>query len=227
MSPRPGTDSLSLSRSSAGKAGPPDFSAEKALSRRGARLIAGVDEAGRGPLAGPVVAAAVVLDARRLPQGIDDSKKLTKERREEVFEQIIATSQVAWACQGAQAVDRINILQATLQAMTLAFRGLPVPADAVLIDGRDVPAALSGPELQAQALIGGDGLSLSIAAASIVAKVVRDRLMARACENFPGYGFSAHAGYGTPAHLDALRRLGPCPLHRRSFAPVREALAAG
>ena len=223
MSPGSGTDSLSPSR----RPKQPGFNAEEELLSAGAKFVAGVDEAGRGPLAGPVVAAAVMLDVRRLPQGINDSKKLTKERREDIFEQIIANGHVAWACQGAQAVDRLNIRQATLTAMTLAVCGLPVAADAILIDGRDVPTGLAGPKHQARAIIGGDGISLSIAAASIVAKVVRDRLMARACETFPGYGFSAHSGYGTAQHLDALRTLGPCPLHRRSFAPVRETLAAG
>ena len=227
MSPRPGTDSLSSFPGSgktrpAQRDGRPDFREEELLLERGAALVAGVDEAGRGPLAGPVVAAAVILDAKCIPDGIDDSKKLTKLRREALFAEILASAQVAWAIQGARTIDRVNIREATLFAMTQAVRGLPRTADAVLIDGRDVPKPLAGPGV---ALIGGDGISLSIAAASVVAKVVRDRLMARACESFPGYGFSSHAGYGTAAHLDALKKLGPCPLHRHSFAPVREVLA--
>ncbi len=228
MSPRPGTDSLSPS--SPGKTRPsrkgagPDFSEEASLYRSGVGSVAGVDEAGRGPLAGPVVAAAVILDPDRIPDGINDSKKLTHKRREAVFLDILASARVAWAMQGAASIDRVNIRQATLAAMTQAVAGLPHTADMVLVDGRDVPEPLAG---RGRALIGGDGLSLSIAAASIVAKIVRDRLMARACTVFPGYGFSAHAGYGTAAHLDALQRLGPCPLHRQSFAPIRSLLPTG
>jgi ribonuclease HII len=181
-----------------------------------------VDEAGRGPLAGPVVAAAVVLDPGHLPAGLDDSKKLPRARREELFGAILAVAGVAWASVSAERVDTLNIRGATLAAMTLAVNGLAGRPDAVLIDGRDVPPDLAS---VGRAMIGGDGTSLSIAAASIVAKVIRDRLMRRACGEFSGYGFSAHMGYGTPEHLAALRRLGPCPLHRRSFAPVREALS--
>ena len=200
-----------------------DFSEEQRLYEDGAAFIAGVDEAGRGPLAGPVVAAAVILERGRIPDGINDSKKLSKQRREKVFAEIMTHAHVAWAAQGATAIDRVNIRQATLAAMTAAVHGLSLPVDAVLVDGRDVPAPLGN---AGKALVGGDGISLSIAAASIVAKVVRDRLMTRACAAFPYYGFSKHAGYGTAEHLDALRRLGPCPLHRRSFAPVRELLAS-
>jgi ribonuclease HII len=217
MSSRPGTDSPFLFETPAG----PDFSLETRLCQRGCRFIAGVDEAGRGPLAGPVVAAAVVLDADRIPGGVDDSKKLTRQQREELFGDIMAASVTSWASLPAAAIDRINIRAATLEAMTRAVRGLAVSADAILIDGRDVPAALAA---SGQAIVGGDGTSLSIAAASIVAKVVRDRLMAQACRDFPGYGFSDHVGYGTAAHRAALARLGPCPLHRRSFAPVRSLL---
>ncbi|MCG6857020.1 MAG: ribonuclease HII [Salaquimonas sp.] len=224
MSPRLGTDSLSSPpKASSQKEGKPGFAEERRFYRRGATLVAGVDEAGRGPLAGPVVAAAVILDRKRIPDGIDDSKKLTRQRREEIFAEIVAKAQIAWAAQGAAAIDRVNIRQATLFAMTSAVRSLTQQADMVLIDGRDVPEGIGE---QGRALIGGDGISLSIAAASIIAKVVRDRLMARACASFPGYGFSSHAGYGTAEHLDALKRLGPCPLHRRSFGPVRELLAA-
>ncbi|GIL02260.1 MAG: ribonuclease HII [Alphaproteobacteria bacterium] len=214
MSPQPGADSLLLFDTPPG----PDFSVETRLHRRGLRRVAGVDEAGRGPLAGPVVAAAVILDPIRIPDGLDDSKKLTRLRRQRCFEAIMASAAVAWASMPAAAIDRINIRQATLAAMARAVAGLAEPADAVLIDGRDVPRELAG---AGRAMVGGDAASLSIAAASIVAKVVRDRLMAQACQDFPGYGFSDHAGYATPAHIAALHRLGPCPLHRLSFAPVR------
>jgi len=214
MRPQPGTDSLFLS------GGAPTFDVEARQRRRGLRHIAGVDEAGRGPLAGPVVAAAVVLDPKRIPQGLDDSKKLAKPVREALFLEIVATADIAWASVPAAEIDRLNIRGATLAAMTAAVAGLACEADAALIDGRDVPAGLVR---IGTAIVGGDATSLSIAAASIVAKVVRDRLMAQACLSFPAYGFSAHAGYGTPQHLRALGTHGPCPLHRMSFAPVREA----
>ena len=214
MSPRPGTDSPSLFKTPPG----PDFTLEKRLYRRGCRFVAGVDEAGRGPLAGPVVVAAVILDRKRIPDGIDDSKKLTRQKREQCFAWIVESAAVAWASVPVTVIDRINIREASLAAMVKAVAGLADRPEAILIDGRDVPLPLAD---TGRAIVGGDGASLSIAAASIVAKVVRDRLMERACQDFPGYGFSSHAGYGTPQHLEALTRLGPCALHRRSFAPVR------
>lgn len=203
-------------------AGAPDHAFEDWLVRSGKPLVAGIDEAGRGPLAGPVVAAAVILDPSAIPAGLNDSKLLGKARRERLFEEIIASCDVAWCSVCALRIDRINILAATLEAMTAAFRALPRRADACLIDGRDVPPPLHG---LGHAVIKGDSRSLSIAAASIVAKVARDRMMEQADADFPGYGFARHAGYGTRAHREALEALGPCVLHRRSYAPVREVLS--
>jgi ribonuclease HII len=199
---------------------PCSFERECALREQGIFLVAGVDEAGRGPLAGPVVAAAVIFREHAAPKGLDDSKKLTPPRREALYAELTAASHVAWAVsvQDAETVDRLNILRATHLAMREAVRALSPAAEHALIDGlpvRDFPIAQS-------ALVGGDALSFSIAAASVVAKVTRDRLMAEADRQFPEYGFAAHKGYGTAAHLDALRRHGPSPLHRRSFAPVAQ-----
>lgn len=194
-----------------------DFKTERKLLRSGFRRVAGVDEAGRGPLAGPVVAAAVILDPKRIPQGIADSKQLGHETREELFTAICASSEVSFAFGCVATVDRINIREATLTAMRRAVCGLATPADVVLIDGRDIPKGLK-PE--ARAIIGGDGACLSIAAASIVAKVIRDRLMTRCDAIYAGYGLASHKGYSTKAHQTALVTLGPSRLHRRSFAPV-------
>lgn len=185
---------------------------------RGARLVAGIDEAGRGPLAGPVVAAAVILDRANLPDGLNDSKKLTVEDRERLFPEILRWASVSVASASAAEIDRMNIRQATLAAMWRAFRGLGLEPCHALIDGRDVPTPLL---LRASAIVGGDARSLSIAAASIVAKVTRDRMMTRLCARFPAYGFSRHMGYATPVHLEALLRFGPCPYHRMSFRPIR------
>lgn len=206
------------SRAAAG----PDYAFEDRLVHGGRRLVAGIDEAGRGPLAGPVVAAAVILDPAAIPDGLNDSKLLGKARREQLFEDISASAEIAWCSVCACRIDRINILRATLEAMAGAFHALPRHADACLIDGRDVPPPLHG---MGHAVIKGDSRSLSIAAASIVAKVIRDRIMERADARFPGYGFARHAGYGTKAHHEALEALGPCVLHRTSYAPVREILS--
>ena len=195
---------------------------EAALLRRGAKFVAGIDEAGRGPIAGPVVAAAVILNRDCIPQGINDSKVLDSEFREELFLQIAATSCIAWCAIRAQEIDRMNIRQATLAAMTGAASCLAQKPDRVLIDGRDVPEALSS---RSDAIVRGDAISVSIAAASIVAKVIRDRIMRRADLAFPGYGFASHMGYCTALHRERLRALGPCSLHRKSFAPVGELLA--
>ena len=195
----------------------PDFAAERALHGQGYARIAGVDEAGRGPLAGPVVAAAVVLDPTAVPDGIADSKLLSAPVRERLFEAICACSHVAVACASAETVDRINIRAATLLAMRRALCALPLPPDAVLVDGCDLPDGIA---CRCEAIVGGDGRCLSIAAASIVAKVARDRMMARADALFSGYGLKGHKGYGTAEHRSALARLGPSPFHRRSFAPV-------
>ena len=194
----------------------PDLKAERALWAGGARFVAGVDEVGRGPLAGPVCVAAVIFAADAKPiKGIDDSKKLDRAARENLAPLIIDRAlAVAVVFAPPEEIDRVNIRQATLNAMARALGALALRPDYALIDGRDVPPGLAHP---ARALIGGDGLSLSIAAASIVAKVARDRLMTRLDAHFPGYGFAAHAGYGTLAHRKALTALGPCPAHRQSF----------
>ena len=196
----------------------PDYSFETQLMSVGTAPVAGVDEAGRGPLAGPVVVAACILDPSHIPSGLNDSKKLTAAKREALYEQILATSHVAIVSVSAQTIDAINIRAATLQGMAQAVRGLAVQPAYALIDGRDVPPGLPCP---GESLIKGDARSVSIAAASILAKVTRDRLMVRAAEFWPGYGFERHMGYGTEAHLDAIKRLGPCPIHRLSFAPLK------
>jgi len=195
-----------------------DFSRERALYTGGFAPVAGADEVGRGPLAGPVVAAAVVLDPARVPQGLDDSKKLPRARREALYAEICATAEVAVALAPPVRIDRDNIRQATLWALANAVRGLPRCPAFLLVDGNDPPQVACAVE----AVVGGDGLIASIAAASIVAKVVRDRLMAGVGAAFPAYGFERHMGYGTPEHGAALRAHGPCLHHRRSFAPVRE-----
>ena len=194
-----------------------DFTREQALLSSGFKWIAGVDEVGRGPLAGPVVAAAVILDPDHLPSGLNDSKTLSAARRDALYLEIMRHAHVAVASVPASVIDRINIRQATLLAMTRAVNALAVQPDHVLVDGRDVPVLPCAGE----ALIGGDGKSLSIAAASIIAKVTRDRLMERLSEHDPRYGFAAHAGYGTAMHLAALVQYGPGPDHRLSFAPLK------
>jgi len=186
----------------------------------GARLIAGIDEAGRGPLAGPVVAAAVILQAGRIPLGIDDSKALEASERERLFEAILAAARVGIGLACAAEIDRVNIRQATFLAMTRALGALGCRPCIALVDGNDRPPLCC----PVQMVVGGDAQVLSIAAASIVAKVARDRLMVRIGARYPGFGFAQHKGYATPAHRQALAALGPCPEHRRSFAPVREAL---
>src|ERR1700726_1906197 len=195
---------------------PPSFRRERALIRRGIWPVAGCDEAGRGPLAGPVVAAAVVLDPKRIPKGIDDSKRLTPEQREELFEKICATSSFAVAFASPARIDRDNILRASLWALSRAVQALPEMPKHVFVDGRD---RLDTP-CDCDAVIGGDGLVISIAAASIIAKVTRDRLMCALAQDCPGYGFESHKGYAVPEHLEALHRLGPTVHHRRLFAPV-------
>lgn len=188
-----------------------------------AQVVCGVDEAGRGPLAGPVVVAAVVLPRDRRIEGIADSKQLDPAVREAVFEEIVRAASVATVVVGPGMIDTLNIRGATLWGMARAVAALPETPTVALVDGRDVPPGLA---VKARALVGGDARSSAIAAASIVAKVTRDRLMARLAAVFPGYGFERHKGYPTPEHRAALEALGPCPQHRRSFAPVREALAA-
>lgn len=183
--------------------------------------MAGVDEAGRGPLAGPVVAAAVVLDPAHPIDGLDDSKRLAAPRREALYGEISQRAQaIAVAAVEPDEIDALNILGATLAAMQRAVAGLAPGPTRVLVDGDRCPELA----VPARAVIGGDALEPAIAAASIVAKVERDRLMVALDARFPGYGFAAHKGYTTPMHLEALLRLGPCAVHRRSFAPVRLAL---
>ena len=194
----------------------------------GARRIAGVDEAGRGPLAGPVVVAAVVLGPGRTPvNGLADSKQLCANRREALYARIIDKA-VAWHVVRVEVeeIDRINIYQATILGMRLAVEGVRHAAELARIDGNALPRGLPCP---AEAWIGGDARDRAIMAASILAKVTRDRAMVALHQQFPQYGFAEHKGYSTPAHLAALATHGPCPHHRRSFAPVRAALgeAAG
>ena len=189
--------------------------------KAGARLICGVDEVGRGPLAGPVGVAAVILDPRRIPPGLDDSKALTATKREALNTLILESAlAVALAFAPASEIDAYNIRGATLRAMARAVAALSLHPDLALIDGRDSPPGLVW---SAEAVIGGDSKSVSIAAASIVAKVTRDRLMARLDAHYPAYGFARHAGYPTAAHRIALTECGPCVLHRRSFTvkPLR------
>lgn len=194
-----------------------DFNLEDALAPDYGWPVAGVDEAGRGPLAGPVVTAAVILDRQTVPEGLADSKALSAAAREKLFDDICRTASVSVAMASARRIDAINIREATLFAMTQAVRGLATEPACVLVDGRDVPPGLPCPGSSA---VKGDARSLSVAAASIVAKVTRDRLMKRLDGWYPGYGFGRHMGYGTRMHLEALDRLGPCAIHRTSFRPV-------
>lgn len=198
---------------------PPLFATEQALDGQG---VAGVDEAGRGPLAGPVVAAAVLLDPQRPIIGLNDSKKLSERRRLQLADSIRELA-IAWQVVFVEAdeIDRINILQATLKAMRQAVEQLqPAPLE-VLVDGNRCPQL----SIPARAIVGGDGCVASISAASILAKTERDRYMHELDARYPGYGFARHKGYGTAAHLQALAELGACVEHRRSFAPVARVLS--
>jgi ribonuclease HII len=199
----------------------PTFARERAAMKRGIMPVAGCDEAGRGPLAGPVVAAAVILDPKRIPRGLNDSKKLTPERREILYHRICASAQVAVAVGSRERIDRDNILRASLWALARAVAGLPVRPRLVFVDGRDRIDA----GCDCEAVISGDALVLSIAAASIIAKVTRDRLMTHLGLVHPGYGFERHMGYSVPEHTRALAHLGPTVHHRRSFAPVAASYA--
>jgi len=194
----------------------PTFAREANAYRRGFTPVAGCDEAGRGPWAGPVVAAAVILDPARVPKGLEDSKMLEPGDREALFEKIAATSEISIAIAPPFRIDRDNILRASLWALTQAVRGLPRKPAFVFVDGRDsLPL-----ECEVRAVIRGDGIVASVAAASIIAKVTRDHLMRRLGAAHPGYGFEQHKGYGTSFHAEALEKLGPCVHHRRSFAPI-------
>jgi ribonuclease HII len=194
----------------------PTFRRERAALKRGIWPVAGCDEAGRGPLAGPVVAAAVILDPKRVPRGLDDSKKLDAPTREKLYEKICLSAEVAVAIAPPWRIDRDNILRASLWALARAVAALPVRPLLVFVDGRDrIDSACD-----CEAVISGDAIVASIAAASIIAKVTRDRLMRQLALAHPGYGFERHKGYGVPEHCEALARLGPTIHHRRSFAPV-------
>lgn len=195
----------------------PDFSFETQIGGR----VAGVDEVGRGPLAGPVTAAAVVLDAAYIPEGLDDSKKLSARVRDRLCAQICARADVSVAHASVAEIDDLNILRAAHLAMERAVAGLRVPPDHLLIDGTMIPRGLV---LPATAVIKGDGRSLSIAAASIVAKICRDRIMVDLAQQHPGYGWHTNMGYGSKSHIAALQNLGVTPHHRRSFKPVHNML---
>ncbi|QUJ76449.1 ribonuclease HII [Sulfitobacter albidus] len=199
----------------------PDYSFEAAARAQGYLRIAGVDEVGRGPLAGPVTAAAVVLDPARIPEGLNDSKKLTKRRREALYEQILALADVSVAHASVEEIDAHNILRASHIAMVRAIQGLATPPDYVLIDGNMIPRGLS---LPAETIVKGDARSVSISAASIMAKIRRDCVMLSLAQQHPGYGWDTNMGYGSKSHMSALQNLGVTPHHRRSFRPIHNIL---
>ena len=199
----------------------PDYSFEQQYLDQGFSLIAGVDEAGRGPWAGPVVAAAVILDESNIPSGLNDSKKLNEQKREKLFDPIQQYCLVGVGIVDAAKIDQINILQATMRAMELAIKDLPDQPDFTLIDGNRSPDI----KMPSEAIKKGDAKSLSIAAASIIAKVTRDRMMHKYDLQFPDYGFAQHKGYGTAKHSAALNAHGPCVIHRMSFAPIKKLLS--
>lgn len=202
----------------------PDFSYELSALNLGATRVAGVDEVGRGPLAGPVTAAAVVLDLNNLPPGLNDSKVLSAKRRAVLNDLIFAAADVSIAHASVEEIDEINILRASHLAMERAVAGLSVPPDHLLIDGNMIPRGLTG---SAEAIVKGDGKSVSISAASIVAKICRDRIMWDLAQQFPGYGWETNAGYPSKSHKEALVKLGVTPHHRRSFKPVHNILYQG
>ncbi|MDB6073716.1 MAG: Ribonuclease [Verrucomicrobiaceae bacterium] len=198
----------------------PSLDHEHELRSLGYLTIAGVDEVGRGPLAGPVCAAAAILPHDFHHEVLDDSKKLSEKQRETIYEELTTNTSVVWCCKfiEVEEIDRINILQASRRAMRKAVAGLKIKVDAALIDGLPVPKF----PVHQRSLVKGDSLSFSIAAASVIAKVTRDRLMHKLAKKYPNYGFEKHKGYGTPLHLEALRTHGPCIIHRRSFSPVAQ-----
>jgi len=200
---------------------PPDFTAETTARTRGLVRICGVDEVGRGPLAGPVTAAAVILDPERIPEGLEDSKRLTARRRLALATEIAAVAEVSIAHASVEEIESHNILRASHLAMVRAVAGLSAPPCHVLIDGNMVPRGLDYPN---ETMVGGDARSLSIAAASIVAKVARDQLMAELALRHPGYGWERNSGYGTAQHMAALLDLGVTPHHRRGFKPIHNIL---
>lgn len=197
----------------------PSLRHEKLAYKDGATVIAGVDEAGRGPLAGPVVAAACILPQEFRHKTLNDSKQLSEQQRKEIYAELAARDDVQYATgmSDVGVIDTYNILRATHRAMVLALDALPVRPDFVLVDGLPVKAI----RIRQKAIVKGDAKSFSIAAASVIAKVTRDRLMLQLHEQFPQYNFAQHKGYGTPEHLAALQEFGPCPFHRRTFEPVR------
>ncbi|MFT6674950.1 MAG: ribonuclease HII [Sulfitobacter sp.] len=199
----------------------PDFEFERAAQAQGYHRIAGVDEVGRGPLAGPVTAAAVVLDPDRIPEGLNDSKKLSKKAREKLYGEIMQVADVSIAHATVEEIDEHNILRASHIAMLRALDGLKTPADYALIDGNMLPRGLI---LPAQTIIKGDTLSQSISAASIMAKICRDCVMLSLAQQHPGYGWETNMGYGSKSHMQALKNLGATPHHRRSFKPVHNIL---
>ncbi len=199
----------------------PNFTFELTALQSGHSLICGIDEAGRGPWAGPVVASAVILDPSNIPAGLNDSKKLTHEKREALFNPLLKSAQVGIGVVSAAEIDQINILQATYLAMRRAVEALKSKPDLALIDGNRAPPL----SCKVQTIIKGDSLSLSIAAASIIAKVTRDRIMIDVERQYPGYSFAIHKGYGTAKHAAALVLLGPCSEHRKSFKPIARLLA--
>jgi ribonuclease HII len=196
----------------------PDFNLEQSLLAQGIGPIAGVDEVGRGPLAGPVLAAAVILDPQRLPLAANDSKKMTAAKREQLFSEIMTSAQVGIGQASVQEIDDINILQATFLAMRRAIEALPQKPAMLLIDGNRAPDF----GIPARTIISGDAKVLSIAAASIIAKVTRDRLMTQLAQAHPQYDWPHNAGYGTAKHLQALQQHGVTPHHRRTFRPISE-----
>ncbi|MBM3859161.1 MAG: ribonuclease HII [Verrucomicrobia bacterium] len=200
----------------------PTLRYEKKAFQNGARIIAGVDEAGRGPLAGPVVAAAVVLPCEFRHRTLNDSKQLREEQREEIYIELTGRSDIAWAVgiSSVEIIEQYNILRATERAMYIAVSGLTAQPDHVLVDGHRCRAIL----IKQTSIIKGDCKSFSIAAASVIAKVTRDRMMLALDQSYPQYGFAKHKGYGTPEHLAAITAFGPCPIHRRTFAPIRNVL---
>ena len=202
----------------------PTLTLETVLIQQVNGPVCGVDEAGRGPLAGPVAAAAVVLNPHDLPEGLNDSKVLSAARRERLFDAIQARAEVSLAWASVEEIDRLNIREASLLAMRRAVEGLAIPPDAALIDGNACPQGLP---CRGVTLVKGDALSLSVAAASIIAKVARDRVMAELAQAFPGYGWEVNQGYPTAAHRAALLDLGVTPHHRRSFRPVHNILLSG
>jgi ribonuclease HII len=200
----------------------PTLRYEKRAYKNGANIVAGIDEAGRGPLAGPVVAAAAILPREYRHRVLNDSKQLSPAQREELYAELTGNPEVYWAVgeSSVEIIEQYNILRATERAMAVALSGLPVQPDHVLVDGHRCRAILS-PQT---AIVGGDAKSFSIAAASVIAKVTRDRMLIELDRQYPEYGFAVHKGYGTPEHLAAIEKHGPCPIHRRTFAPVRNAL---